>query len=1033
MLFKDQSKETPLNLAVNYVLQKMKKEDEFLENGFISFQKLKNLQNEDNLEMELNFNSKIKQNQNYIELAKKEIKEKLSLRNSQLIGFGCQSYVFSSVDHNMKRFAVKCFNICKNNSEELDPEKLKKAEFEAEVLINNRNQNVVYCFKSVKGDNFYLIQLEQCVGTLTELKEQIGYLSEKQFMQYFIDLMKGLKFTQNNKMINRDLKPDNILIGFDGRLKLSDFGLSYQLKSFSTKYASSIEGNCYHFAPELMDENIKKMIQNLQQSFESKQSLKTDCFAAGLILLNLVCNHQDFNYYHLLHQEEYVKNMQFSFLDHFKLKDPIVQMLKSLLAFYPWQRADPEQILDQFENLMNQNPENSVLNSSYYLDPLNYQEYQKLQQIKCGNFIPVNEHTYYLLPFNYIYSLAQKKYYQSQVQQQYNQNQQNNSNQNQIYQIEQNLSKIQGQLVNFAQINQSYNQFNQKIENLTKLNDQNFQKLQQLEKQILSYMQKTNNQIEQIGFKFQQQTNQYSSQFVDAKTYSVDLKQVKQDFEIIKQQLNDSFLASSKETSDLKQQFYQQSQQIAYLHQQFQSGNIDNYQNNNQPNLYQEQNLNQQQIPPNIMTNQNAQQNESLQKMDSNKKHEKAVTIINQNQQNFNTKQQQQTYEAQNYNQFEQQQYSNQQQQQYNNKQNYNQNQMNQNEVNLNPQKEFYITHQQQLSQQIYNQNQANPLDQQKQFKLTPLQLQQQQTNNQNQINYNNNPYAQQQQQQFQKTQQQQQAQQFNNQSQKNSNEYIFNPTQVQNQNFYYQNPFNQQKQFQITQNQEQTQQIQNQNQQNCNQANQVKQNQFNLTKQDQTIQQNSNQNQEQLNKDAQIQQQMIFKKPQDQNYIKPLYKNYSHQQQFEKEDVPNQNLNKSQPLKIKEPDYFELLNEITLKVKKFFNSINQTMISQFTEETVLQSYNLNDTHIFLQGLQFPQNIITPSEKDGYYQKMAKNDDLPSNCKLIKVIKLFNKNYYIQFGSNKDFAKEEINKDQYNQFLSLFEQIKQIQQQQQKN
>ncbi|KAL4463141.1 hypothetical protein ABPG74_007142 [Tetrahymena malaccensis] len=881
MLFKDQSKETPLNLAVNYVLQKMKKEDEFLENGFISFQKLKNLQNEDNLEMELNFNSKIKQNQNYIELAKKEIKEKLSLRNSQLIGFGCQSYVFSSVDHNMKRFAVKCFNICKNNSEELDPEKLKKAEFEAEVLINNRNQNVVYCFKSVKGDNFYLIQLEQCVGTLTELKEQIGYLSEKQFMQYFIDLMKGLKFTQNNKMINRDLKPDNILIGFDGRLKLSDFGLSYQLKSFSTKYASSIEGNCYHFAPELMDENIKKMIQNLQQSFESKQSLKTDCFAAGLILLNLVCNHQDFNYYHLLHQEEYVKNMQFSFLDHFKLKDPIVQMLKSLLAFYPWQRADPEQILDQFENLMNQNPENSVLNSSYYLDPLNYQEYQKLQQIKCGNFIPVNEHTYYLLPFNYIYSLAQKKYYQSQVQQQYNQNQQNNSNQNQIYQIEQNLSKIQGQLVNFAQINQSYNQFNQKIENLTKLNDQNFQKLQQLEKQILSYMQKTNNQIEQIGFKFQQQTNQYSSQFVDAKTYSVDLKQVKQDFEIIKQQLNDSFLASSKETSDLKQQFYQQSQQIAYLHQQFQSGNIDNYQNNNQPNLYQEQNLNQQQIPPNIMTNQNAQQNESLQKMDSNKKHEKAVTIINQNQQNFNTKQQQQTYEAQNYNQFEQQQYSNQQQQQYNNKQNYNQNQMNQNE--------------------------------------------------------------------------------------------------------------------------------------------------------DQTIQQNSNQNQEQLNKDAQIQQQMIFKKPQDQNYIKPLYKNYSHQQQFEKEDVPNQNLNKSQPLKIKEPDYFELLNEITLKVKKFFNSINQTMISQFTEETVLQSYNLNDTHIFLQGLQFPQNIITPSEKDGYYQKMAKNDDLPSNCKLIKVIKLFNKNYYIQFGSNKDFAKEEINKDQYNQFLSLFEQIKQIQQQQQKN
>lgn len=71
--------------------------------------------------------------------------------------------------------------------------------------------------------------------------------------------MRGLSFTQKNKMINRDLKPDNILIGYDGRLKLSDFGLAYQLKSFSNKYASSLEGNFYHFSPELMEDNKAKM------------------------------------------------------------------------------------------------------------------------------------------------------------------------------------------------------------------------------------------------------------------------------------------------------------------------------------------------------------------------------------------------------------------------------------------------------------------------------------------------------------------------------------------------------------------------------------------------------------------------------------------------------------------------------------------------------------------------------------------------------------------------------------------------------
>ncbi|EAR91818.1 kinase domain protein (macronuclear) [Tetrahymena thermophila SB210] len=1128
MQVQSQPKESTLSIAVNYVIQKLKKEDQFLENDFISLQKLNKLHNEDNLEMELNFESKIKKNQDQIELAKSEIKEYLSLKNSQLIGFGCQSYVFSSVDHNMNRYAVKCFNICKNDSEEIDSEKLKKAEFEAQVLLNNRNQNVVYCFKSVKGNKFYLIQLEQCVGTLSELKEQIGHLGENQFIQYFIDLMKGLKFTQNNKMINRDLKPDNILIGFDGRLKLSDFGLSYQLQSFSNKYASSIEGNCYHFAPELMDENIKKMIKK-QTQFESKQSFKTDSFAAGLILLNLICDNSNFNYYHLLFSDEYVQNMQFSWLDHFKLKNPIVQMLKSLLAFYPWQRADPDQILQQFEDLINQNPQNLILKTEFFFDPLSSQDYQKLQQIKCGNFIPVNQYSSYLLPFNYVYSLAQKKYNHNQIQQQ-NQNQLiidcQNQMQQKILSLEQKMNQISGQVINSTQINQFCTNFNQKIQNLANQQEQNFKKIQQIESSIFSQMQKTDNYINQLDQKIQQQINQFSNKYVDSQTYNSNFQQLKQDFEMLRQQLNENQLTVNNEIQDFKQQFTLQYQQIQYLHQAIQFNNANNCQNDtnyqqqqnpnyNINNNLNDQNINQANLPhtfqvqnqnitPNLITNQNAQQDQQnfYQKQQTlyvnqnenpqneqkqfqiTKQEQQTQHFNNQNYQNQNNQPQNQQQQQQQQFQITQQQYQ-QQTQQINN-----QNQINSNEYLFNQQKQFQVTQQQQSTQsfqndqqqqqflvtqqqyqqqtqQIQNQNQQNitpnlitnqnaqqdqqnfyqkqqtlyvnsnelPQNEQKQFQITKQQQQTQHFNNQNQQNQNNYP----QQQQFQITQQQQQqqTQQIYNQNQINSNEQLFNQQKqfqetqqqqysqkFQNQNQIQQNEnqFNQQKQFQVTDQHQQTQQINYQNQQNQNQQ----------------IQQNLNQ--QNLNQDFQIQEKQFFKQQeelkQNQEFVKPLYKNYSQQYKIDKEDQMQQQLYKSQPLKIKEPDYNEQLTDITSQVKKFFQTIKYQMASQFTKETILQSYfkeqNQMSTHIFMQGFQFPQNIQTPKQKEEYYQNIAKDDNLPNNCKFIKVIKLFNKNYYIQFGNMKNYEKQDINEDQYKQFLVLFDQIKNLQEQQQK-
>ena len=51
-------------------------------------------------------------------------------------------------------------------------------------------------------------------------------MSEQDARFYFIEILYGLSYIHNKKIIYRDLKPENLLIGHDGHIKIADFGLS---------------------------------------------------------------------------------------------------------------------------------------------------------------------------------------------------------------------------------------------------------------------------------------------------------------------------------------------------------------------------------------------------------------------------------------------------------------------------------------------------------------------------------------------------------------------------------------------------------------------------------------------------------------------------------------------------------------------------------------------------------------------------------------------------------------------------------------
>lgn len=64
-------------------------------------------------------------------------------------------------------------------------------------------------------------------GDLYSLLSKVGSFDEDTAKIYTLQILNAMKYLRENGIIHRDIKPDNILVAVDGKLKLTDFGLSY--------------------------------------------------------------------------------------------------------------------------------------------------------------------------------------------------------------------------------------------------------------------------------------------------------------------------------------------------------------------------------------------------------------------------------------------------------------------------------------------------------------------------------------------------------------------------------------------------------------------------------------------------------------------------------------------------------------------------------------------------------------------------------------------------------------------------------------
>ncbi|CAA0836706.1 Probable serine/threonine protein kinase IRE [Striga hermonthica] len=98
---------------------------------------------------------------------------------------------------------------------------------ERDILISVRNPFVVRFFYSFTcRENLYLVMEYLNGGDLFSLLKNLGCLEEDMARVYIAEVVLALEYLHSLNVIHRDLKPDNLLIGPDGHIKLTDFGLS---------------------------------------------------------------------------------------------------------------------------------------------------------------------------------------------------------------------------------------------------------------------------------------------------------------------------------------------------------------------------------------------------------------------------------------------------------------------------------------------------------------------------------------------------------------------------------------------------------------------------------------------------------------------------------------------------------------------------------------------------------------------------------------------------------------------------------------
>lgn len=193
------------------------------------------------------------------------------------IGTGGMSDVYKAKDHKLNRFvAVK---VLKQEFSE-NANFVSKFRIEAQAAAGLMHPNVVNVYDVGEEDGIYYIVMELVEGiTLKKYIEKKARLSVKEAISIAIQISMGIEAAHNNHIIHRDIKPQNVIISKEGKVKVTDFGIAKA--ATSNTITSNVMGSVHYTSPE--------------QARGGYSDEKSDIYSLGITLFEMLTGRVPFN------------------------------------------------------------------------------------------------------------------------------------------------------------------------------------------------------------------------------------------------------------------------------------------------------------------------------------------------------------------------------------------------------------------------------------------------------------------------------------------------------------------------------------------------------------------------------------------------------------------------------------------------------------------------------------------------------------------------------------------------------------------